>query len=255
MLNESHFLGLDLGQVSDYSALVSFIRSREEPESEVQEHNDPLMGATTIVSAGVRNKDFKRNLAQYRTGGIKRWENQTPYPSIVWDVLLLCYSPPLMNCTLVIDHTGVGRPVVDMFQDARVRGVDCKQCDGAGEVDERTCPICKGARRVKLRANIRPITITAGSGWSVDGSGWRVSKKELVSVLVSLLQSKRLAINPRLEHAKTFVRELESFRVKISSNANETFEAWRERDHDDIVLAAGIAAWTAERGSKEVWIR
>jgi len=36
--------------------------------------------------------------------------------------------------------------------------------------------------------------------------------------------------------------------VKVTTAGNETFEAWRERDHDDLVLAVGIAAWVAERG-------
>jgi hypothetical protein len=36
------------------------------------------------------------------------------------------------------------------------------------------------------------------------------------------------------------------FRIKVTASANETFEAWRERDHDDLVLAAAIAVWCAE---------
>ena len=35
-------------------------------------------------------------------------------------------------------------------------------------------------------------------------------------------------------------------RVKITSHDNETYEAWRERDHDDLVLSMGMAAWVAE---------
>src|SRR5262249_44300270 len=42
-------------------------------------------------------------------------------------------------------------------------------------------------------------------------------------------------------------RELQNFTVKIKlSTTNETFEAWRERDHDDLVLAVALAAWVAE---------
>ena len=39
--------------------------------------------------------------------------------------------------------------------------------------------------------------------------------------------------------------ELQQFRVKITAAANETFEAWWERDHDDLVLA--LAARYARR--------
>jgi hypothetical protein len=34
--------------------------------------------------------------------------------------------------------------------------------------------------------------------------------------------------------------------VKITEELNETFESWRERDHDDLVLAVALAAWAAE---------
>ena len=43
------------------------------------------------------------------------------------------------------------------------------------------------------------------------------------------------------------MRDLETFRVKVTAAANETFGAWREGQHDDLVLAVGIAAWQAER--------
>lgn len=42
------------------------------------------------------------------------------------------------------------------------------------------------------------------------------------------------------------VAELEAFRVKVTASANETFGAWRERDHDDLVLATALAAWAGE---------
>ncbi len=43
------------------------------------------------------------------------------------------------------------------------------------------------------------------------------------------------------------VRELENFRVKITAAANETFGAWREGQHDDLVIAVALACWLAER--------
>ena len=32
-------------------------------------------------------------------------------------------------------------------------------------------------------------------------------------------------------------------RVKVTLAGNETFEAWRERDHDDLVLAVALALY------------
>jgi hypothetical protein len=88
-----------------------------------------------------------------------------------------------------------------------------------------------------------------------DGAGWHLPNKELVGVLQVLLQSRRLRVARSLPDAAAPVRELEAFRVKVTVAANETFEAWRERDHDDLVLAVAMAAWVGERGMQEVWLR
>ena len=47
--------------------------------------------------------------------------------------------------------------------------------------------------------------------------------------------------------AEVLTKELLTFKVKITTAGNETFEAWRERDHDDLVLALAVALWYAER--------
>ena len=42
--------------------------------------------------------------------------------------------------------------------------------------------------------------------------------------------------------------ELQTFRVKVNAlTAHESFEAWRERDHDDLVLAVACAIWWGEQ--------
>jgi hypothetical protein len=136
-------------------------------------------------------------------------------------VLGLLRTPPLPGCVLVIDQTGVGRPVVDLLAD--------------GLRDRVTCIYF-------------PVTITAGHEATVgEGGGLRVPKKELVAAVQVLLQSRRLHVARTLPDAPVLVRELENFRVKVTASAHETFEAWRERDHDDLVLAVALAAWVGER--------
>ncbi len=46
------------------------------------------------------------------------------------------------------------------------------------------------------------------------------------------------------------VEELQNFKLKITTAGNDTYEAWRESDHDDLVLAAAMAAWLCE---KRLW--
>ena len=47
--------------------------------------------------------------------------------------------------------------------------------------------------------------------------------------------------------AELFIKELQAFRVKISISGHDSYEAHREGDHDDLVLAVAIGAWVAER--------
>jgi hypothetical protein len=42
------------------------------------------------------------------------------------------------------------------------------------------------------------------------------------------------------------MRELGTFTVRITEAGNESFEAWREKDRDDLVLAVALACWAAE---------
>jgi hypothetical protein len=156
---------------------------------------------------------------------LERFPLGTPYPAICERMVHLFAQPPLSGSTLVVDQTGVGRAVVDMI------------------------------RRARPKAIIRPVTITAGHAVIPDGPGWHVAKKELVGVLQVLFQSHRLQVVRMLPMAAVLVKELETFRVKITMSANETFESWRERDHDDLVLAVAMAAWVGERGLQQFWIR
>jgi hypothetical protein len=68
-----------------------------------------------------------------------------------------------------------------------------------------------------------------------------VAKKDLVGAVQAPLQDGRLKFAEALPLTAVLVRELAAFRVKVTLAGNETFEAWRERDHDDLVLAGAAA--------------
>lgn len=164
--------------------------------------------------AGVEQTRDKGGVAHYAARLLKRWHLGTPYPVIVDEVAELVKVPQLAGSLLAVDQTGVGRPVVDMF---RVKGL----------------ALC-------------PVTITAGQGWSRDPRDWKVAKKELVSVVQVLLQSRRLTIAEALPDCKLLQKELLNFKVKITAAANEVFGSWREGTNDDLVLALAIACFIGE---------
>jgi hypothetical protein len=200
----SRILEIDLGQAQDYSALAGVVR-------------------TPVRQEG---KDFRR----YAVVGLKRWELGTPYPDVIDDVCRMSEHPQARGCPLVIDATGVGKAVVDMFRLARRQG--------------------------KLHCHVVAMSLigmhaidgsVAKSGPSPKG-GWTVVKKDLVGVMQTAIQYDRLTIEPALPLAPVLSRELQQFRMKVKVGTNnETFEGWRERDHDDVVMAVAFAVWWGER--------
>ena len=154
---------------------------------------------------------------RYEMPHLERPPLGTSYPAII-DRLkdLIVRLPAHERLKILVDRTGCGRPVVDLM------------------------------RKEKLQ--IVPITITAGG--SVTGSaygGYNVPKRELVSNLAIQFQADRLKISRALPEAAQLIEELQNFKMKITLAGNDTYEAWRESDHDDLVLAAAMAAWYGEK--------
>jgi hypothetical protein len=103
-----YFLGLDLGQPGDYTALAA-LEAEEEPDG--------------VRTFGVRH--------------LQRWPLGTSFTLIAADLKALLTrpprpdpphdAPPLSGCVLAVDGTGVGPPVLEFFRGARlpadVRGV------------------------------------------------------------------------------------------------------------------------------------
>ena len=69
----------------------------------------------------------------------------------------------------------------------------------------------------------------------------------MVGVVQSGLQSGQLKVAADLPEAATLQRELQNFQVKIKlETGNDSYGAWREGTHDDLVLAVALALWIAQ---------
>jgi hypothetical protein len=66
------------------------------------------------------------------------------------------------------------------------------------------------------------------------------------------LEERTLHIAPGLKLAGTLAKELTNFKVKVTASGKETFEAWREKDHDDLVLATAMAVWFGSRAMRRL---
>lgn len=156
----------------------------------------------------------------YRMHMLRRYPLNTPYPEIVDEVARLVKKPKLQGCVLVPDQTGVGVPPVQSL------------------------------RKMELPCRLKPVVITSGFNATLaeDGS-FHVPKKDLVSCLLLLLHSNRLQSNKAIPEWETLKKEMQNFKMKITTAGNEVYEAWRSGINDDLVLACAIAAWVAERGT------
>ena len=235
-------VGLDLGQAQDFTALACIERITADPPPvadplERESVIVPYAGSleATIDALHAQQERARRILAPpvidqtptpprspayYHCRALHRWPLGTPYTAIVSEIAKIVSKPPLVDCTLVIDASGVGRPVVDMF------------------------------RQAGMRATLVPVVITAGMAESFTDGVHHVAKVVLVSAVQVLLQSRRLRFAEKMPFADVLVTELQNFRVKVTQAANETFNA-REGEHDDLVLAVALASWWGERPGRE----
>ena len=109
------FMGVDLGQAHDYSA-VSIL----EQELKVYE---PKPGWRPINPEVIDNTYLVRYLERFKLG--------TPYPLIVERIARLMEQPQMkIEGKLIVDATGVGAPVVDMMKLRKLRPVCIKITSG-----------------------------------------------------------------------------------------------------------------------------
>jgi hypothetical protein len=227
-----YYLGLDLGQSRDYSALAIIeeqIYIGEPWANEVLHQEDYQKGlsvgwvspaALMSYQAGIAlrlSEEYGRPAeVPLAARHLERFELGTKYTDVVDRVAALVRSDPLrhMPAILLVDKTGVGAAVLDSFTHARIGAV--------------------------------AITLHGGSSVNRDPQrvGYRVPKRDLITVTQVLLQNGQLKVAAGLPEAETLKRELLNFRVKIDPRtAHDSYEHWREGDHDDLVLAVSMAAW------------
>jgi hypothetical protein len=202
----NYVVGLDLGQAQDYTALT-VLEKLPQVAQEPQTRREGNLTYTGMVQV--------EKPAHFHVRHLERYELGTLYPAIVDKVKGMLQTPALRGAKLVVDGTGVGRPVVDMFRAAKLNPV--------------------------------AVLITGGDVVNHEGGYWRVPKRDLVGAVQVPLQDKRLKFAEGLPLVPTLVNEMFNFKVKITENAHDTYRAWREGQHDDLILSVMLAAWWAQR--------
>ena len=183
--------------------------------------------ALAVIQGGIQESPETGDVEKYlHLRHLERYELRTPYPEIADKVAALMRQERLYpnerdpsrarvfrsKPRLIVDSTGVGVAVSDLLK----------------------------ARGLKFEA----VTITGGDRTHRANGTWRVPKRDLVAALEVPFHTGELKIAKELDLAPTLRKELLNFRRKIDlRTAHDSYEHWREGDHDDLVLAAALACW------------
>jgi hypothetical protein len=190
-----YYMGIDLGQAADPSAIAVLRRVRK--LETYTDRRDAIW------------KDVAPILLQL--GYLERIPLGVSYPSIVRHVIELLQRPIWKgNIQVVIDETGVGRPVCDLFRSAGVTFLG--------------------------------VNITAGNEERIERDRAYVPKITIISLMQALLHEARLHLHSELAEAENLRRELENFNVRYTDAGRMTFAAGGS-NKDDMTLALALAAW------------
>lgn len=190
-------ISADLGQANDYTA-ISILEK---------------------ITKGVGVLGYRgEGELSYHLRHMERPARGTEYPAIVDRLIEIFNSPQLeeREKAVVIDLTGVGRPVYDMM-------------------------IKTGFRR-----SLNAISITGGNTVNFTDGLFNVPKRDLVTNLQVMLQNGSMKIARGIKEADALVEELANFQVKITAGGHDVYGG-RSGVHDDLVLSVAMAAWLAAR--------
>jgi hypothetical protein len=153
---------------------------------------------------------------------LQRFPLGTAYPEIVDRLVAPLETAPLHGRTTVaVDAGSVGAPVLDLLRPRLHRGI-----------------------------RLRPIEITAGKEVNTTNGKTTVPKTAIIATTQILLQNRRIRIAANCPAGHDLAEELRSYTITIGDNGHPSYRPAHSDGHDDLILALGLASWTAENTSR-----
>jgi hypothetical protein len=235
-----YLITVDLGQVNDPTA-IAVLERREVPTG----RRELVTNVAAYVDGGKhlpRVLRVPQTAAHYDITHLERLELGTPYTAVpgrlraiadairprwaalVWEEIQQGVRLDDAPIEVVVDQTGVGRPVVDILREA---GID-------------------------------PVAVTIHGGdrvVRVAERELRVPKRSLVGSVQATMQARRLRAAESLADWPALKRELATFKARISLAGHDGYgagEDWRAGNHDDLVLSVALGVWYGEHAAGAV---
>ncbi|TET97740.1 MAG: hypothetical protein E3J23_08660 [Candidatus Stahlbacteria bacterium] len=199
---------MDLGSENDYAAMGILER--------IEKIRDPNI--PTVNSRPIRSEKIMV-VSELHLKYLTRIPLKTTYPKICEMIKATVENPRYVgDIQLVVDRTGIGIPIM----------------------------------QIMYLYDLAPIGISITSGNSANSTkhGYNVPKRDIVTALVAAWQSGRFKMPPpeKMPIIETFVEELQGFKMKIDQKTgHDSYEAWLEKIHDDLVLAIGLGVWWMDK--------
>ncbi len=197
-----YVIGVDLGQKRDHTAIVMV----EKP------YRHPL--------ASVVDPTLTVRMAQRLPLGMGYPEMVEVVRHVVGMGMRAGYVRGQTPCAVVVDATGVGRPMVDTLKNS---GLGCE---------------------------VTAVTITGGDKQHYrrgESGAMNVPKVDLMAHLLMALEKGELKIAAKMRESGTLKRELLDVRVSRRESGAIRFGADEYGQHDDLVIALALAVWRAKR--------
>lgn len=174
LTNISYTIGVDLGQAHDHTAIA------------VLEWAELVLDTRNPVTFE-HHRERRTRLRH-----LHRVQLGVSYPDIVGLVKDHASLPAVDGrCTVVVDATGVGAPIVDLL------------------------------KRAGMRSRVVPVTITSGDRENSNGSQFRVPRRDLIAGLQVLFEDPKFEISRTLAYAKPLMDELARMRGNLTTPGHD----------------------------------
>jgi|SRR5215207_7925530 len=214
-----YWLGVDFGQANDPTAVAVVERA--------------------LVAVGEREVREKSGLLSYRNKRVPVVDHELHVRDLVRPPLRTSYeriADQLAAKVLQLEPTGA-------FGE---RG-DIGLCVDATGVGRAVCEMVKTRLRSQIRGpkvHFWPVVVTGGNSITRNGEFVGVPKRDLINSGLIALQDRRLKIPTNIRETEVLKEELLNYRVRITlRSGHDTYEPWREGDHDDLLFALCLSTW------------
>lgn len=179
----------------------------------VMEHIEILGRKKTLPGSEAFIMEDDRIRFEQHLRNLEKVPLDTGYPEVIKKVKTKMNHPLLVEqgAELVVDMTGVGVPVLQFMK----------------------------------KSGLQPIGVMIHSGNVVKKTeyGYNVPKRDIVAALTWAFESRTLKIPKGIDCLEDLINQLQNFKMKITKKGNDIYEADREEDHDDLVIAIGLPVW------------